>query len=310
MRQGPRVYNLFPLLVGPVGAWKAHLGRIAEMGFDWVFVNPFHEPGVSGSLYAVKDHHKLNPLFRGDSTLSDDALLVNFLRAAEAHGLQVMMDLVINHTAKDSVLVEQEPSWFAHNPDGSLRSPGAIDPTDPTLFTEWGDLAEISYAERPERAEIVAYWRDLVRHFLGLGFHGFRGDAAYKVPAAVWRDIIAAARSAKNDAVFFAETLGCRPNEVVALHDAGFDYIFNSSKWWDFKAPWLLEQYEIFRRIAPSISFPESHDTDRLIADLEREGLTDPRKVEAIYRQRYLFSAAFSTGLMIPMGFEFGFRRR
>lgn len=310
MRQGPRVYNLFPLLVGPVEAWKAHLGRIAEMGFDWVFVNPFHEPGFSGSLYAVKNYYRLNPLFRGHAAKPDDALLSDFVQAASDHGLSVMMDLVINHTAKDSVLVGQKPAWFAHNPDGSLRSPGAVDPTDPTLFTEWGDLAEINYAERPERAEIVAYWQDLVRHYLGLGFRGFRGDAAYKVPAAIWHDIIASARSAKSDAVFFAETLGCRPNEVVALHDAGFDYIFNSSKWWDFKAPWLLEQYEIFRKIAPSLSFPESHDTDRLIVDLEREGLTDPRKVEAAYRQRYLFSAVFSTGLMVPIGFEFGFRRR
>ncbi len=39
---GPRIYNLFPPLVGPVREWSAHLDRIAEMGFDWVFVNPFH----------------------------------------------------------------------------------------------------------------------------------------------------------------------------------------------------------------------------------------------------------------------------
>lgn len=310
MKQGPRIYNLFPLLVGPIDAWKSHLSRIADMGFDWLFLNPFHEPGFSGSLYAVKDYYRLHPIFRGNSGKDDAALLAGFVEAADAHGLSVMMDLVINHTAKDSVLVDEKRHWFAHNPDGSLRSPGAVDPTDPTLFTEWGDLAEINYAERPERDEIVAYWQALVRHYLGLGFRGFRGDAAYKVPAAVWRDIIADARRQRAHATFFAETLGCRPNEVEALHEAGFDYIFNSSKWWDFKAPWLLEQYELFRRIAPSISFPESHDTERLIADLEREGIEDRAQIEAIYRQRYLFSTVFSTGVMIPSGYEFGFRRR
>ena len=310
MRQGPRIYNLFPLLVGPVDAWKTHLSRIAEIGFNWIFINPFHEPGFSGSLYAVKDYYKLNPLFRDGRGKADDALLADFTDAAKQHGLSVMMDLVINHTAKDSVLVGHKPDWFLHNPDGSLRSPGAVDPINPTLFTEWGDLAEINYAERPERDDIIAYWQAVVRHYLGLGFRGFRGDAAYKVPAVVWRDIIASARAREADAVFFAETLGCRPNEVTALHDAGFDYIFNSSKWWDFKAPWLLEQYEIFRKIAPSISFPESHDTDRLMADLEREGITDRRRAQAEYRERYLFSAMFSTGVMIPIGFEYGFRRR
>ena len=50
---GPRIYNLFPLLAGPVPAWADHLGRIAGMSFDWIYVNPFHSPGFSGSLYAL-----------------------------------------------------------------------------------------------------------------------------------------------------------------------------------------------------------------------------------------------------------------
>ena len=44
--------------------------------------------------------------------------------------------------------------------------------------------------------------------------------------------------------------------------------LFNSLKWWDFESPWLLDQYEKFRRIAPSIAFPESHDTERLVTEL------------------------------------------
>ena len=62
---GPRIYNLFPLLAGPVPAWEGHLDRIAAMGFDWLYVNPFHYPGFSGSLYAVKDFYRLHPLLAG-----------------------------------------------------------------------------------------------------------------------------------------------------------------------------------------------------------------------------------------------------
>ena len=58
---GPRIYNLFPLIAGPVSSWIAELPRIARMGFDWVYVNPFHEAGASGSLYAVKDPFRLDP---------------------------------------------------------------------------------------------------------------------------------------------------------------------------------------------------------------------------------------------------------
>src|SRR3954470_15871176 len=63
----PRIYNLFPLLVGKVGDWTADLPRIAAMAFDWVYVNPFHEAGFSGSLYAIKDYTRLDPRFRDES---------------------------------------------------------------------------------------------------------------------------------------------------------------------------------------------------------------------------------------------------
>ena len=53
--------------------------------------------------------------------------------------------------------------------------------------------------------------------------------------------------------VFCGENLGASKEEVLALDGAGFDYLFNSLKWWDFESPWLLDQYEKFRHIAPSI---------------------------------------------------------
>ena len=58
-----RIYNLFPLLAGPIARWRAELPRIAALGFNAVFVNPFHYPGFSGSLYAVKDYYLLNPYY-------------------------------------------------------------------------------------------------------------------------------------------------------------------------------------------------------------------------------------------------------
>jgi starch synthase (maltosyl-transferring) len=55
-----RIYNLFPLLAGPVSDWKPHLERAARMGFDWVFVNPIQQPGRSGSLYSIADYFRIN----------------------------------------------------------------------------------------------------------------------------------------------------------------------------------------------------------------------------------------------------------
>jgi starch synthase (maltosyl-transferring) len=141
-----------------------------------------------------------------------------------------------------------------------------------------------------------------VRESIELGFRGFRCDAAYKVPSELWRHLIDEARRVDRDVKFFAETLGAPTEDVAALADAGFDFFFNSSKWWDFSEPWALKQHEEFRTIAPSVAFPESHDTTRLAADTGGD--------EAVQRQRYAFGAAFSAGIMMPIGYEFGFQKQ
>ena len=299
---GPRIYNLFPSLVGPVSAWEEHLPRVAAMRFDWLFLNPIHQPGGSGSLYAVRDYYRLNPLFETSGGGSADDLLRSFLRRAGEHGLSVMLDLVINHTANDSPLVAEHPDWYQRNEDGSVRSPGAEDPTAPGGRVVWGDLAELNFESASARPALLGYFKGVVRHYARLGVHGFRCDAAYQVPGEVWKEIIAAGREAGAGVRFFAETLGAKPEQVAQLGTAGFDYFFNSSKWWDFHEPWLLEQYEQFRHVAPSIAFPESHDTQRLA---EEKGGDEQQA-----RLRYLFAALFSSGVMMPIGYEFGFRRK
>jgi len=308
--QGARIYNLFPLLAGDVKAWETHLDRIAAMKFDWIFLNPFHYPGFSGSLYAVKDYYALNPLVDDGSGDAPDLMLGRFLKAAEQRGIKVMMDLVVNHTAKDSLIAAQHPQWFMHEADGSLASPFAVDPSDTSKRTVWADLAEIDYSNRPARAEVVNYFANVVRHYVRLGFKGFRCDAAYKVPKDVWRTLISAGQREADDVIFIAENLGSLLEETLALRGAGFDYLFNSSKWWDFRAYWLIDQYEQFRSIAPSISFPETHDTDRLVEELAQQGVRDPKAVEQRYRDAYLIAAVFATGVMIPIGYEYGFRKR
>jgi starch synthase (maltosyl-transferring) len=305
LQAGPRIYNLFPLLAGDIAGWKGHLARIAAMGFDWVYLNPFHYPGFSGSLYAVKDYYALNPLFRGSSREPADDLLQGFTEAARHSGLKVMMDLVVNHTSKDSLLVKQHPAWFAYNQDGSLRSPRAADASAPGGFVEWGDLAQLDFHDESTHPGLIAFFRDMAIHFARLGFAGFRCDAAYQVPETLWAGVIDGVMDAEPHVVFAAETLGCTPAQVAAIGEAGFDDLFNSAKWWDFRAPWFFEQYDLLRRIAPSIAFPESHDTERLINELPAGA-----EPEVYYRQRLLLAIFASAGWLMPIGFEFGFAKR
>ena len=272
------------------------------MGFNWVYLNPVQYPGFSGSLYAIKDYERLNPAFVPPGSQTDRLeLLAPVVDGFRRLGLHVMVDLVINHTAKDNPLVEQCPGWYVRDQQGRVQSPFAIDPDDPSKRTVWGDLAEVDNAHASERERLWEFWAHQVRFLLDLGFEGFRCDAAYKVPGALWRYLVDVAERHRPGTRFFAETLGCTVEQVRALRTSGLHFFFNSSKWWDFTAPWCLEQHQEFRDI-PSVSFPESHDTERLAA--ESGG------VEAVQRQRYAFAAVFSAGLMMPIGYEFGFRRR
>jgi len=283
--------------------WSEHASRAADMGFNWLYINSIHYPGFSGSLYAVKHHYRINPQFLPPDTEKDClSILEQTLRGFQDLGLWPMTDLIINHTSRDCPLVHEHPEWYTHDKDGEIVSPFARHPDNPEKVTVWRDLAEIDNEGSSDREGLWAYWAELAKRYLRLGFKGFRCDAAYKVPAALWHYLIEEAASVDAEASFFAETLGCAEEEAMALRDAGLHYFFNSSKWWDFEQPWCLEQHEKFGKIAPSISFPESHDTTRLAADTSGN--------EAVQRQRYAFAASFSAGLMMPIGYEFGFRKK
>ncbi len=298
----PIIYNFFPLLAGPLPQWPGFLPHISGMGFDWLYLNPIHYPGFSGSLYAVKDYYSLHPLLVAGMEGDPFEALTDFCRRAKDHGLSVMLDLVLNHTASDALLVAEHPEWYARNHDGSLRHPSCIDPADASRVTVWGDLAELEFWPPPDPEGLQAYFLQVIKFYVDKGIRGFRCDAAYKVPGPFWARLIKAARQLAPDLCFVAETLGCRLPEIKQLHAAGFDLLYNSSKWWDFQAPWCLEQYRANRRIAPSISFPETHDTPRLITEAGGE--------VAVVRQAYIFAAFFSAGLLMPMGFEYGLPKK
>ncbi len=296
---GPRIYNLFPLLAGPLPQWTAHLERAQHLGFDWVFINAFHYAGYSGSLYSIKDYYTIDPRLLDPTAGPPMEQLAQMTQTAKRLGLKLMMDLVMNHTAFDSPLVTEHPQWYKRGADGKPVRPSAKEGEQRVV---WGDLAEIDNAGSLDRGELWRYWLRLAEFYASLGFSGFRCDAAYKVPVELWRFLFHHLKETHPEVLFFAESLGCPFAEILQLARSGFDFIFNSSKWWDLTEPWCLDQYRQTSQLAPSISFAESHDTDRLAAELQGDQ-------EAV-RQRYVFSALFSTGVMMPIGFEYGFQRR
>ena len=308
MTKGIRAYNLYPKLIGSMNTWIEHFDRIQAMNFDWLYINPINYPGFSGSDYAIKNYYQYHPLYVTGNMDFDNpqahvengnALLRKVCTEAQQRGIKVMMDLVINHTAFDSHLTQEHPDWYELAADGKPKHPGAM---DGDKWIEWKDLAQINNANASDRDNLWNYWLNMILFYMDLGVRGFRCDAAYHVPTELWDFLIPRIKEKYPDAIFLGETLGCSAKQVVDIAQAGFDFISNSFKWWDLKDQWFLEQNQAYSKHAPSMSFPENHDTIRC-AD---EFLGDSRQALL----RYELGAYICSSISTTVGFEYGFERQ
>lgn len=66
----PRIYELFPRLAGKINKWDGVVSDAQNMGFNWIWTNPFNLTcrtpkltGEVGSLYSISDHDMLDAAF-------------------------------------------------------------------------------------------------------------------------------------------------------------------------------------------------------------------------------------------------------
>jgi len=292
------LYNLFPSLFKDVNEWIKNIDRIKSMGFNSIYINPFHYPGFSGSLYAVKDYYKYYDLFFTKEKPAEEQLK-DFINECRKKDIDVYMDLVISHTSIDSIIINEHKEWYKYDENNKIINPGTW---EDGKWVTWGDLASFDLENSNDKYHLWDYLLEMAKYYLRIGFKGFRCDAAYQVNIEFWKYFITKLRKEFPDVILLAETLGCTPVQIQAVTSCGFNYIFNSSKWWNFNDSWCLEQYDITRFLSSSISFPETHDTRRLMDEVNGN--------LNIFLQRIYFEAIFSKGFMITSGLEFGFRDR
>ena len=197
---------------GTFEAFSKHLPRLKEMGVDIIWLMPIHpigeknKKGELGSYYAVRDYKGVNPEF---GTKKDFKKLVS-----KAHdlGMKVILDWVANHSSPDNVWLDEcRQHWYTLDSAGYLQ---------PTLGTDWWDVADLNYNNpemRAEMTESMAYW---VRDF---DIDGFRCDVADYVPTDFWEHTRKVLDSIK-PVFMLAEA------ENPELHNAAFDMSYA----WEF----------------------------------------------------------------------------
>lgn len=119
---------------------RFNLDYFQNLGVNWLWLQPIHPIGILnrqtdgngnpysvGSPYSVKNFFQVNPLMsKTDTRAAAMQEFTNFVAAADAAGVNVMLDEPFNHTAWDCELADEGTNLFA---------PGA-QPTDLIANTE------------------------------------------------------------------------------------------------------------------------------------------------------------------------------
>lgn len=213
----------------------AYLPKVAEMGFDIVYLPPIHpigkkhrkgknnsltaektDPGSPWAIGAKEGGHKdIHPEL---GTLDD---FIAFRKQAESLGMELALDIAFQ-CSPDHPYVKEHPQWFKWRPDGTVQyaenPPKKYQDILPFNFecADWRDLWE-------ELKSVFVFW-------IQNGVKVFRVDNPHTKPLEFWRWCIESIKIQYPDVIFLAEAF-TRPKIKYRLAKAGFTQGYTYFTW-------------------------------------------------------------------------------
>ena len=243
---------------------EKRLPDLQQLGVTILWLMPIHpigekgRKGTLGSPYAVRDYYAIDPTY---GTASD---LKHLVSAAHQRGMKVIIDIVANHTAWDSVLMKH-PDWYHHDATGKIISPEK----------DWTDVAWLDYSN----PELRRYMLDVLKYWLrDFDLDGFRCDVAGMVPTDFWEAARTELTTIKPDIVMIAEAN--KPELLVKAFDLDYAWPFHSTltNVAEYGMPasrlaenWIEEKQK-FPPGALEMRFSDNHDEKRAIARFGERG--------------------------------------
>lgn len=247
---------------GSFAAAEKRLPYLKDLGIMTIWLMPIHpignlrRKGTKGSPYAISDHKEINPDY---GTKKQFRHLIDAIHDYDMH---VIIDMVLNHGARDHVQCTQHPEMF--NQDAE-RSPA-----------EWSDIIEFDY--RNEQTTI--YSREVLRYWIEeFKIDGYRCDVAGLVPLEFWQNIIDDLLNLNPEIFLLAEW------ESRVLHHKSFHatydwtmYLLMKDVYKARRSPavlfrWFEEQQKTFPVNALHFRFTENHDLPRTTQTFGQERL-------------------------------------
>ncbi|MCT4786511.1 alpha,alpha-phosphotrehalase [Exiguobacterium aestuarii] len=110
------VYQIYPKsfyspegnATGSIKGVTAKLDYLAELGIEYIWMTPVYQSPQHDNGYDVSDYYAIDPSY---GTMED---LDELIREAEARGIGLMMDIVVNHSSTDH-------EWFQKSLSGDER---------------------------------------------------------------------------------------------------------------------------------------------------------------------------------------------
>ena len=231
-------YELFPRSLGGFSGVIGALDRVAELGFDVLYLPPIHPigrvhrkgrnntlvagPQDVGSPWAIGSTEGGHDAFHPD--LGTEADFVALVVAARERGLDIALDLALQ-CAPDHPWVAAHPEWFSQLPDGSIRY--AENPPK-----KYQDIYPINFWPADD-ADRVALWQAclaVVRHWVALGVKIFRVDNPHTKPLAFWHWLITDVQRTDPEVLFLAEAFTA-PAMMTRLGEIGFSQSYSYFTW-------------------------------------------------------------------------------
>jgi starch synthase (maltosyl-transferring) len=238
-------YELFPRSWGGLSGVESQLPRLAELGFDVIYLPPIHPigetnrkgadnalraaPGDPGSPWAIGSaaggHDAVDP------ELGTKEDLRRLTQTAHELGLEIALDFAIQCSADHPWLTEH-PEWFHHRPDGTLKY--AENPPK-----RYQDIYNVNW----DTPDWRALWTALLEIMLGwvdCGVKAFRVDNPHTKPFAFWEWLIEQVHEHDRDVVFLAEAF-TRRAVMRHLAKVGFSQSYTYFTWKNSR--WELTEY-------------------------------------------------------------------
>ena len=220
------------------------LSRIADMGFDVVYLPPIHpigevnRKGPNNTLVAASDDVG-SPWAIGSAQGGHDAIhpqlgsqedFEYFLSRASELGMEVALDLALQ-TAPDHPWATEHPDWFTTLPDGTI----AYAENPPKKYQ---DIYPLNFDN--DRNGIYRAVLEVVLAWNKLGVKIFRVDNPHTKPPNFWEWLITEVKKRDSDVLFLAEAF-TRPARLYGLARLGFTQSYTYFTW--KTAKWEIEEF-------------------------------------------------------------------